>query len=79
MLSYSSNLAAVIVLTTALFTSSVALSCTSERGVAICLEYLNPYSDNAYFWTSILGKYAPSDTSVLTGGDGEFWDSIDGW
>ncbi|KAJ3527478.1 hypothetical protein NM688_g8122 [Phlebia brevispora] len=66
-------------LTSALFTAVLAAPpCTSTRPVAICLEYLNPFSANAYEWTEVIGT-PPSDPSVLCGEDGEFWDAIDGW
>ena len=54
--------------------------CTSARPQAICLQYMTPYSDNAYFWTLVVGSAnTPSDQSVLTAMNGEFYSSIYGW
>ena len=61
-------------------TTYAAPPCTSARPQAICLEYMNPYSDNAYFWTSVIGaSNTPADQSVLTAMNGEFYSSIYGW
>ncbi len=59
-------------------TSFAGPPCAGGRSVAICLQYLNPFSANAYEWTKIRGT-PPADTSVLCGVNGEFWSSIDGW
>ena len=74
-------LAALAAIVATATTAVAGPPCSSERGVAICLEWIRPYSDNAYLWgkTISIEEAPPSDPNVLCGDNGEFWDFIDGW
>lgn len=53
------------------------LECTSERPEAVCFEYMNPWSDNAYFWAEVTGLSESDDT--LIGTEIDFYDFGFGW
>lgn len=51
--------------------------CGAERPIAICAEYIRPYSDNAYFWENVCDLSA--SPNALIADSIEFYDFQYGW